>query len=406
MKNKTTPKARGENNTTRELAYGSEPFVFEVGSLCAYLAKVGDGRKARGKRYTLTTILTLLILGKMSGYDQPESIADWAKLRVKELVPMLGLKRVALPDATTYSRVMAASIKPDDLEQHIKAYFECQAEVKDAIQICIDGKQIRGTVGNLKSGNTYLLGAYLPGAGVMLFQMEVGDRQGELTIAPKLLKVLDLQGKIVTGDAMFTQRNLSIQIVKAGGDYIWKVKDNQPKLQADIHRLFMPEQKPIPGCSTPKSDFRSVTQTSSKHGRIETRTLTASSLLKGFSNWPHLEQVFKLETQIVYKKSGKIVHTRAYGVTSLAESKASPKQILDSVLNHWGIEGGSHQRRDVTFREDHCDLRRGHAAHIMSILNNTVIGLFSLMGVTNAARARRIFAAKPISFPFRLISTS
>ena len=122
------------------------------------------------------TILTLLILGKMSGYDQPESIADWAKLRVEELASMLSLKRVAMPDATTYSRVMAASIKPDDLERRIKAYFECQTEVQDAIQICIDGKQIRGTVGELKSGNTYLLGAYLPGAGVMLFQMEVGDR--------------------------------------------------------------------------------------------------------------------------------------------------------------------------------------------------------------------------------------
>ena len=300
------------------------------------MAKVTDGRKARGKRYTLTTILTLLILGKMNGYDQPESIADWAKLRVEELASMLSLKRVAMPDATTYSRVMAASIKPDDLERRIKAYFECQTEVKEALQICIDGKQIRGTVGELKSGNTYLLGAYLPGAGVMLFQMEVGDRQGELTIAPKLLKVLDLQGKIVTGDAMFTQRNLSIQIVKAGGDYVWKVKDNQPKLQADIHRLFMPEQKPIPGCSTPKSDFRSITQTRSKHGRIETRTLTTSSLLKNFSNWPHLEQVFKLETQIIYKKSGKIVHTRAYGVTSLAESKAAPKQILDYVTQSLG----------------------------------------------------------------------
>lgn len=342
----------------------------------------------------------------MSGYDQPESIADWAKLRVEALASMLGLKRVAMPDATTYSRVMAASLKPNDLERQINAYFECQTEVKEAIQICIDGKQIRGTAGELKSGNTYLLGAYLPGAGVMLFQMEVGDRQGELTIAPKLLKMLDLQGKIVTGDALFTQRNLSIQIVKAGGDYVWKVKDNQPKLQADIHRLFMPEQKPIPGTSTPKSDFRSVTQTRSKHGRIETRTLTTSSLLKDFSNWPHLEQVFKLETQIVYKKSGKMVYTRAYGVTSLAESKAAPKHILDYVLTHWGIEGGSHQRRDVTFHEDHCDLRRGHAAHIMSILNNTVIGIFSLMGVTNAARARRIFAAKPIPFAFRLLSTS
>ena len=119
---KETLKAKSENNTAKQLAYGTEPFLFELGSLCAYLSKVRDGRKARGKRYTLTTILTLLILGKMSGYDQAEAIADWARLRLDELVVMLGLVRKALPHATTYSRIMVSSIKPNDLEGQLHLF--------------------------------------------------------------------------------------------------------------------------------------------------------------------------------------------------------------------------------------------------------------------------------------------
>ena len=396
MKGQTNqPEIKDENNTRGgELAYGNEGFVFEVESLCAYLSQVKDGRKARGVRYTLTTILTLLLLGKLCGHDRAEAIADWARLRADGLVEMLGLKRGALPHATTYGRVMTKMIVPADMETQVKAYFESKPDVKAAVQICIDGKQICGTVGELSTGNTYLLGAYLPCAGVMLFQMEVGNREGELTIAPTLLKVLDLQGKLISGDAQFTQRNLSIQIVEAGGDYLWKVKDNQPNLRKDIEHLFAPDQA-IPGFSLPKTDFRTYSQTILSRGRIETRTLTASSLLKTSSNWPYLEQVFKLDTHTVYKNTGEVVTATTYGITSLKPSVASPKLLSDYTLAHWGIEGGSHQRRDVTFHEDHCDLRRGHAAHIMAILNNIAIGLISRAGFTNAAHARRVFDALP-----------
>ena len=85
--------------------------------------------------------------------------------------------------------------------------------------------------------------------------------EGELSVAPKLLRVLDLQGKLVTGDAAFTQRNLSIQVVKAGGEYVWKVKANQPTLHADIERLFEPPPQPALGFNTPKTDFLSSTET-------------------------------------------------------------------------------------------------------------------------------------------------
>lgn len=134
-----TPEAEGKNSTERGIpAYSEETILFDVGSVCEHLSRLTDGRKARGKRYTLTTLLVIMLMAKLSG------------------------------------------------------------------------------------------------AGVMLMQIELAAGEGELTVAPRLLRVLDLQGKIVTGDAAFTQRNLSIQIVEAGGDYVWKVKDNQPKLLSDI----------------------------------------------------------------------------------------------------------------------------------------------------------------------------
>ena len=82
------------------------------------------------------------------------------------------------------------------------------------------------------------------------------DKENEIIVAPKLLKCLDLRGKVVTGDAMHTQRHISIQIVEAGGEYVWIVKANQPKTRQAIEQLFAP-QHPVAGLGCPPMDFRS-----------------------------------------------------------------------------------------------------------------------------------------------------
>jgi predicted transposase YbfD/YdcC len=397
VKQKTqTPEAEGKNSTkTGVPAYSNEAILFDVGSVCEHLSRLTDGRKARGKRYTLTTILVVMLMAKLSGEDRPEAIAEWAQHRAEGLATMLGLKRARMPHATTYGRVLRKAINPEQFEREMNAYFKQQPAVKTARHICMDGKQICGTQWVEGEGNVYLLGAYVPEAGVMLMQIELAAGEGELTVAPRLLRVLDLQGKIVTGDAAFTQRNLSIQIVEAGGEYVWKVKDNQSKLLDDIEHLFEPQPQPALGFNTPKTDFRQSTETRCGHGRVETRTLTTSSLLKSYSDWPGLEQVFKLTCHTLYKKSGKSLNTLTFGITSLHSDEASPASLLNIVRTHWAIEGASHQRRDVTFHEDHCDLRLGHAAHIIAILNNLVVALIARCPFKNAPVARRSFNAHP-----------
>lgn len=380
-------------------AYSAEPFVFDVGSLCAHFSRLVDKRKARGKRYSAVTLLTLMLLAKLGGENSIEGMADWCRQRQEALVELLGLKRASMPHATTFGRFLRQAIDPEQLEAELCAYFETQQTVREDEQRAIDGKQIRGTAletgAERETGNVYLLGIYAPRAGVMVMQVRLAAGQAELTCAPQALKMLDLQGKLVSGDAAFTQRALSRQIVAANGNFLWKVKDNQPKLLEAIRLLFAPPAPAQPGFSNPPTDFRTHTEHRSGHGRSERRTITVSSLLQGGSDWPHLAQVFKVECQRTCKKTGRTTHTISYGITSQSADKASPRKLLRQIRAHWGIEGGSHQRRDVTFGEDGCNLRRGHTAHMMAILNNIAIALIVRAGYTNAAHARRVFNVRP-----------
>ena len=110
-----------------------------------------------------------------------------------------------------------------------------------------------------------------------------------------MLAHLELAGVVVTGDAMYTQRSLRIQLVEAGGDYLWPVKDNQAELRQDIEDLFVPELNEL-GTGARPTDFTTARTVEKGHGRIEERVLTTSSMLQDYSGWPYLAQVFKRES--------------------------------------------------------------------------------------------------------------
>ena len=225
-------------------------------------------------------------------------------------------------------------------------------------------------------------------------QAEVAGHTNEIPVAPQVLKMLDLQGKIVTGDALLAQRALSQVIIDAGGDYVWTVKDNQPQLRHDIEQLFQPETC-LPGTSPVITDLRTAQTVEKGHGRLTIRRLSACSLLRESSGWPSLQQVFKIERCSVCLRTG-ATHTEiAYGVTSLTVREASPARLLALNRGHWGIENGLHYRRDVTLHEDAGRTTHTAFGHTMAALNNLVIGLTIGRGWRNLAKARRYFDAHP-----------
>ncbi len=126
------------------------------------------------------------------------------------------------------------------------------------------------------------------------------------------------------------------------------------------------------------------------HGRLDERVLTASSMLSGYSDWPHLAQVFKLE-RTVWQQGVVTLHEVRYGITSLPRLVADAARLLVIARAEWGIENGLHYRRDVSLQEDACQLRRGTGPQVMAALNNAVVSLLGQAHESNLAALQRTF---------------
>jgi predicted transposase YbfD/YdcC len=224
--------------------------------------------------------------------------------------------------------------------------------------------------------------------GVTLARRAVDDKTNEITAVETILPHLVLEGRIVTLDALLTQRHIAQTLVEQGDAYVMIVKENQPQLRADIELVFM-----LP----PVGDRQATAQTVDLgHGRSAQRNLTTRAALVGYSDWPGLAQVFELGRHVMFPKTGKERVEGVYGVTSLRPERATPERLLALVRGPWQIENQSHWVRDVTFDEDHSQVRCGNIPQVMAALRNTAIGLLRDAGYANIAAAGRRLAAQPL----------
>ena len=352
---------------------------------------VEDRRHARGRRYPLWLLLTIAVLAKLAGANEVRAVAEWASFRQGELCRLLGFWRCCLPVVSTWTRVFAQAVDAEAITSKVFETLQSTERpmpARGSVCVALDGKTLRGTM-TADAPGKHLLALYEPATSQVLSQAEIGAKANEITAAPHVLAKVDLHGLVVTGDAIFCQRALSSQIIAAGGDYLWGVKDNQQRLKEAIATIYAPSSR-VPGWGYVPSDLDMATTGYEKgHGRREKRTLWASSLLQGYSSWPGLAQVFKLETISIDQHTGKRTESVRFGVTSLPHELADATQLLTLVRQHWDIESGLHYRRDVTFAEDRCHTRMGAAAHLNATLNNTVITLLSHLNQPNLASARR-----------------
>ena len=359
-------------------------FVVDWGSLYEFLTRLEDRRDPRGVRYPLAWVLTLTLLAKLAGEDRLTGIAEWVEHRKEALARAMGLSRAQAPHRTTYSRILGSTLSVEDFEGMAGAFFAQSRQPGATVQLTIDGKTLRGSIGTGETRGEHLLAAYLPGEGVVLAQVAVDRKENEITAAPRLLETIDLRDKVVSGDAMLTQRELSRQVVERGGDYLWSVKDNQPQLRDDLITCFADASPSEPSLAT---------TVEKGHGRIEQRRLWASADLNDYLDWPCVQQVFRLDRHTQCVKTGVVTSETVYGITSLSPEQASPQQLLSLARGHWNIENGLHYRRDETLREDWCHLRFGHTQRMMAAINNLVLGLLLRRGVKNVPQQRRRYAA-------------
>ena len=359
--------------------------------LIEVFAAMPDFRKARGKRHPLPAIFALACCAMLCGARSYSAIADWGRNYGARIAQALGFTH-ATPCAATLHTIFR-HVNRDAFEAHLGAWADSvvgslpAAPEMPGPAVALDGKTLRGSKKQGAPG-THLLSALAHQVGVTLAQHAVDDKTNEITVVETILHQLVLEGRIVTMDALLTQRQVAQTIVDAGGDYVMIVKENQPQLKADIELVFT-----LPPAGDRQESVRTVDV---GHGRIETRNLTTSEALVGYSDWPGLAQVFEVGRHVITKKTGTERVEVVYGVTSLSPERATPGRVLELVRGHWAIENKSHWVRDVTFDEDRSQVRCGNIPQVMAALRNTAIGLLRWAGHTNIAAACRRLAAQPM----------
>jgi predicted transposase YbfD/YdcC len=357
--------------------------------LIEVLAEIPDLRSRRGKRHPLSAMLAMACCAMLCGYRSYSALAEWGRNYGTGIAQALGFTPNT-PCAATLHTIFR-QVDRDDLEARLGAWAESvvvstPAASAGEVAVALDGKTLRGSQKQGAPG-VHLLSALSHHVGLTLTQQAVDAKTNEITQVETVLRQLVLKDRVVTMDALLTQRHVAQAIVDEGGDYVMIVKENQPQLHADIELVFT-----LPPAGDRQETARTV---DIGHGRIEQRNITTSAALVGYSTWPGLAQVFELGRYVIMQKTGQERVEVVYGVTSLSAERATPGRVLDLVRGHWSIENKSHWVRDVTFDEDRSQVRCGSIPQVMAALRNTTIGLLRWAGHTNIAAACRRLAAQP-----------
>jgi predicted transposase YbfD/YdcC len=349
-----------------------------------------DWRKARGKVYQMGSLLMVVLAGLMCGKQKMKPLSRWcAELPFLDRA-RLGLPLGRSPGATTLGRLLA-KLDPGALETAIRHWLTAVNKQLGraglALRIAIDGKTLRGAA-KRGANPVHLLAAVCHQLKIVLAQVAVDSKTNEITAVIPLLKLLVLEGRLVTMDALLTQREVAQEILARKGDYLMVVKENQPQLFQDIAICFASE--PL------VDEVRRTAQTVNKgHGRLEVREIVTSAALKGFVDWPGAEQVMQITRTVTKVKTGETTTKSVYAITSLPPSRGSPELLLEANRGHWTIENGIHWVRDVTLGEDNCAVHKDRAPQILAALRNVVIALLRLHGHKNIAAAIDRYSARP-----------
>jgi predicted transposase YbfD/YdcC len=341
------------------------------------------------------------VLAKLAGEQTLSGATEWIRHRGADLTQRFGLHRKTMPCQTTYSNVLA-KVDGNQFDEIVRAFFirweaqsRCGEEPSrlqtpqgqaDHAHLALDGKTIRATTS--QPHPVHQLSCYEVATGIVLWHCNVQAKENEISALKPRLRAEYVKGRILTLDAMHTQRALCTQVHRLGGAYILLAKDNQPTLRADIADLL--EDR------TPDRRRWQQAETWDKaHGRLEHRELLASPDLNDWfgQQWEGIAQVFRLERTVRILKTNQLRHEVVYGLSNLSMEHAPPARILKLVRNHWGIENRLHHRRDVSLGEDACQTRTGPLPGLLAQLNSTVLCLMDRVGVRNVARQMRYFNA-------------
>ncbi len=328
-----------------------------------------DPRSHLGRRHSLLDMIVIAICAILCGADGWEDIARFGQCKRKWFKTFLELSH-GIPSHDTFGRVFGR-LNPTAFEACFRAWIDVLSRDSGGQLVAIDGKTLRGSFDtSARQAAIHMISAWCRGNQTVLGQLVCADKSNEITALPKLVELLDLEGAVVTADAMHCQKKTTAAIVAAGGDYLLQVKDNQPQLHQDLKLLF--SQAMRPDChGVPHAHAQDVDK---GHGRIETRRCWTSwdtTWVPDRAEWEGLQSFVHVQTTRETQTAKSVEHH--YYISSLSGRDAG--RMLELARGHWSIENQLHWRLDVVFQEDQRRIRKGHAAENYSRLSRIAINL-------------------------------
>jgi predicted transposase YbfD/YdcC len=321
-------------------------------------------------RHNLTDILVITILGTICGADGWIEINEFAVAKEDWLKTFLPLPH-GIPSHDTFGRVFSL-IDPDKFECCFYAWIESLGIDTNNEIIAIDGKTLRGS-GNKRKNNKplHMVSAWAAHNRVMLGQVKTEEKSNEIEAIPRLLNMLYISNSIVTIDAMGCQKNIALQIIEQGADYVLALKENQPSLYQDIKSVFaLGEFKQFKKMLN-KRKLEKVHD----HGRTETRRYTLISArdpLLFELRWPGMKSIGMVE--VTRTTNNQVEKSKRFFITSLDEDIDG---FMRAVRKHWSIEINLHWSLDVSFKEDLNRARAGHSAQNLATVRRIALNLLT-----------------------------
>jgi predicted transposase YbfD/YdcC len=332
-------------------------------------ARLKDPRMNRTKRHSLGDILAIAISAIICGADGWVQVEEFGDCKKKWFKTFLDLPN-GIPSHDTFGRVFAA-LDPKAFEECFMKWIADLTTASAGRLIAIDGKTIRRSLDSANGkAAIHMVNAWCAANHMVLGQLATDAKSNEITAIPELLKLLDINGAVITIDAAGCQKKIAERIVDQGGHYILQLKGNQGSLHDETVMLF--DQ-----CLT--DDCRGVAYSTARtidkgHGRIEERRIWATSEVNWFAEkgkWKNLRSLIRVQAK---RMIGEKTSTEfRYYISDLPADNASG--LLAYIRGHWGVENTLHWSLDINFREDERRIRQGHAAENFARLSRIALNL-------------------------------
>jgi predicted transposase YbfD/YdcC len=349
-----------------------------------YFTDLVDPRLDRTRYHELIDIVAIAICATICGADGWVDIARYGVAKQGWLKTFLALPN-GIPAHDTFRRVFCL-LDPTSFLRCWQGWIDALSAGLGLKRIAIDGKVARRSF-DRASGKAalHLVSAWATEQHLVLGQVAVARKSNEITPIPKLLELLDVSGAIVTIDAMGCQKEIAAKIRAGGGDYVLSVKENQPKLLANIKQCF--EQ----GMKTDFAglDYSCHTEEYKGHGRVENlcvQTILKPEGMRSEELWQDLTAITMVFCERAEQGKEATTEFRYY----IGSKEAPAANYASYIRGHWGIENGLHWVLDVSFDEDRSRMRTDHSAENMGLLRRLALSLLKQHKKKGSVRGKRL----------------